>query len=262
MTTDKIYDVSSIEVITLEECDSTNTYIKRNYECLKDKLPVLVTSRLQTAGKGRAQRTWISAKGKGLYSSFGFNLKARQYLNLLPLITGICVYETVLKVTGVSDVSNSPWGIKWPNDVLCEGKKIAGILIETVVTDTFLFCIVGIGINLNYTKSDFPGELAEKATSLKMITHAEHDYAAEEINPILSCFLLKWLEKLEHGEREEIVETFSRYSQFLLNKSISFHYMPDKVINGIFKGINHDGGVILESNEGNTAVYYSGEILI
>lgn len=252
--------MANLEVITLEECDSTNAYLKRNYEHLKDKFPVLVTSRLQTAGKGRGQRTWLSARGKGLYSSFGFNLRARQYLNLLPLVTGICVFETVLKIIDVSKVPNGQWGIKWPNDVICEGKKIAGILIETVVTDSSLFCIVGIGLNLNHTKSDFPGELVEKATSLKMLINAEHNFTVEEINPILSYSFLQWLEKLEHGNKEEIIETFSGYSRFLLNKPICFHYLPNKVISGIFKGINHEGGLLLESENGNLTVFYSGEI--
>lgn len=261
MNTNKEDYAANLEVIRLEECDSTNDYLKRNYERLKDRFPVLVTSRLQTAGKGRAERTWFSSRGKGLYSSFGFNLSAKHYLNLLPLVSGISVIKTLQEAGGTANISNCEWGIKWPNDVLYGGKKIAGILIENVIMDTQLFCITGIGINLNHTKDDFPGELAEKAISLKMVTGLERNYAVEEINPILACFFFQWLEKLENGEKEEIIDTVTRYSRFMINKPISFHYMSDKRVTGIFKGINHDGGLILESNGGTTAIYYSGEIL-
>lgn len=261
MKADKKRYTGNLEVITMEECDSTNNYLKRNYERLKNRLPVLVTSGLQTAGRGRAQRTWLSSRGKGLYSSFGFNLRARQYLNFLSLVSGLSVIETLQKAAGTSTISNSEWGIKWPNDVLYRGKKIAGILIENVIMETLLFCIVGMGINLNHTKDDFPGELAEKAVSLKMITGVENNYAVEEINPMLACFFFQWLEKLENGDNEEIIATVNRYSQFLMNKPISFHHLPDKFVSGIFKGINHDGGLILESEEGTMSIFYSGEIL-
>lgn len=252
------YYPGNLEVITLEECDSTNSYLKRNYEQVKVKLPVLVTSALQTAGRGREQRTWLSSRGKGLYSSFGFNLAARQYLNMLPLISGFSVIETLQAASGISNIE---LGIKWPNDVLCRGKKIAGILIENIIMETQLFCIAGIGINLNHTKEDFPGELAERATSLKMASGSSSDYAAEEVNPLLARFLFLWLEKLETSEQEEIIRTANRYSHFLMDQPISFHQTSDRLISGIFKGINHDGGLILESNEGNRGIYYSGEIL-
>lgn len=247
-----------LEIITLEECDSTNNYLKRNYEQLKEILPVLVTSSLQTAGRGREQRTWLSSRGKGLYSSFGFNLPTRQYLNMLPLISGFSVIDTLHAASGIA---NLELGIKWPNDVLCHDKKIAGILIENIIMEPRLFCIAGIGINLNHAKDDFPGELSARATSLKMVAGSDSDYVVQEVNPLLARFFFRWLEKLETGEKEEIIRTANRYSHFLMGKPISFHQTPDKLISGIFKGIHHDGGLILESNEGNTAIYFSGEIL-
>jgi len=243
-----------LHVIPLDQCDSTNNYIKANHENLKDKLPVLVTSSLQTAGRGREKRNWVSPKGKGLYSSFGFNLENSQNLNLLPLIAGISVIETLKKITGIE------LGLKWPNDILYKQKKIAGILIENILTTSNIFCITGIGINLNHTAADFPGELQDKAISLKMITGL--NTSAEQINPVLAALLFLWVEKLKTGGTEEIIHTANRYSSFLKDKNISFHHPSDnKIINGIFKGINHDGGLILENKQGSTAIYYSGEIV-
>jgi len=241
-------------VIPLDQCDSTNNYIKTNHERLKDKLPVLVTSSLQTAGRGREKRKWVSPEGKGLYSSFGFNLENSQNLPLLPLIAGIGVIETLKKMTAIE------MGLKWPNDVLYKNKKIAGILIENIITAAEIFCIIGIGINLNHTTADFPGELQEKAISLKTITGL--NTSAEQINPVLAALLFQWLEKLKTGANEEIIQTANRYSVFLKDKNISFHHPADnKIISGIFKGINHDGGLILENKPGSTGIYYSGEIV-
>jgi BirA family biotin operon repressor/biotin-[acetyl-CoA-carboxylase] ligase len=243
-----------LHVITLDQCDSTNNYVKTNYENLQDKLPVLVTSSLQTAGRGREKRNWVSPKGKGLYSSFGFNLKNNQNLNLLPLIAGISVIETLKKISGIE------LGLKWPNDILYKNKKIAGILIENIITASDIFCITGIGINLNHTVADFPGELKDKAFSLKMITG--FNTSAEQINPVLAALLFQWLEKLSTGAIEEIIQTANRYSAFLKDKNISFHRPAgNKIITGIFKGINHDGGLILENKQGSAAIYYSGEIV-
>lgn len=242
------------KVIHLEQCDSTNNYLKNHYDQLKENLPVVVTSALQTGGRGRQQRTWLSPEGKGLYSSFGFYLQARHNLNLLPLIAGISVIETVKKV------SDTVCGLKWPNDVLYKDKKMAGVLIENVIMENRVFSIVGIGINLNHTTDDFPEKLAEKAVSLKMAAGSNHDYEAKEVNPILSTVFFQWLEKLEKDEREVIVQTANRYSDFLIDKPISFYQSPDRIVSGIFKGINHDGGLILESREGSNTIYYSGEI--
>jgi BirA family biotin operon repressor/biotin-[acetyl-CoA-carboxylase] ligase len=243
-----------LHVILLDQCDSTNNYVKENHENLKDKLPVLVTSSLQTAGRGREKRNWVSPKGKGLYSSFGFNLENSQNLNFLPLLAGISVIETLKKRTGIE------LGIKWPNDILYKNKKIAGVLIENIITASNIFCITGIGINLNHTAADFPGQLQDKVTSLKMITGLTTN--AEQINPLLAALLFQWVEKLKKSATEEIMQTANRYSGFLKDKNISFHHPADnKIINGIFKGINHDGGLVLENKAGSTAIYYSGEIV-
>lgn len=241
-------------VIPLDQCDSTNNYMKSNYEILKDKLPVLVTSSLQTAGRGRGNRNWVSPKSKGLYASFGFNLENNQNLSLLPLIAGISVIDTLKKKTGIE------LGLKWPNDILYKNKKIAGVLIENIITAFNIFCIIGIGINLNHSAADFPGELQEKAISLKMITGLNTNTG--QINPLLAALLFQWLEKLKTGATEKIIQTANRYSDFLKDKTISFHHPTDnKIISGIFKGINHDGGLILENKQTSTNIYYSGEIV-
>ncbi len=105
----------------------------------------------QTAGKGRAGRTWHSAPGAALTFSLAwkFNLPAQALLGL-PLAVGVVVAEALAQF----DVETR---LKWPNDVLCDGKKVAGILIETASACEAIWAVIGIGINLLA-----PDELARK----------------------------------------------------------------------------------------------------
>ncbi|MGE5340191.1 MAG: biotin--[acetyl-CoA-carboxylase] ligase [Candidatus Omnitrophota bacterium] len=246
---------SPLKVIRLEECDSTNNYLKSHLEELKSNFPVLITSVRQTCGRGRETRIWISPKGKGLYASFGLRLQTNQHVHLLSLIAGISVIETLKLISGKA------FTLKWPNDVLFERKKIAGILIENVISGDTVYCIVGIGINLNHRAEDFPSELVDKAISLKMVSGISHDYAVEDVSPMVSAALFNWLEKMKQGFQDEIIQTANALSASLINGHISFHQSPDRIIQGIYQGIDHDGGVRIEMESGRIAVYYSGEIV-
>lgn len=247
--------MKKMHIVALDSCDSTNSYLKNHYEQLKDKLPVLVTSGIQTGGRGRQQRKWVSPRGKGVYSSFGFDLGTRENLSLLPLIAGIGVIKTVKQLSTVE------LGLKWPNDVLWkkENKKLAGILIENVIMETRLFCITGIGINLNQVKDDFPEELRDKAVSLKMAAGSGNDYPVDTVNRILADVFFQWLGRLERNDRAAIIETANGYAEFLMDRPISFHHSGG-MVNGIFKGIHESGGLILGDNDGGTSIHYSGEI--
>lgn len=244
----------NLKIISLDQCDSTNNYLRTHFEKLKAKLPVLVTTASQTSGRGRENRTWISLRGKGLYSSFGFLLDSNKNLHLLPLISGISVIETLKMISSIEFV------LKWPNDILYKCKKIAGILIENITFENRVFCITGIGINLNHTSSNFNNELVQRAVSLKMITGLT--YKAETVNMLLSEIFFNWLEKLKNNESNKIIHTANRFTRYLENRVISFHHPSNnKIIRGIFKGINHDGGLILGNKKGTSTIYYSGEII-
>lgn len=254
--TDKKDFPGGLKVIRLETCDSTNNYLKENYEDLKRDFPVLVTAVQQTGGRGRDERTWVSERNHGLYSSFGFFLRAPHNLGILPLTTGISIIDTVKKISGYE------CGLKWPNDVLYNRRKLAGVLIENRISDTLVFCIVGIGINLNQARVDFPYELQKKAISLKMIARSESSFDPGSVNAVLSSVFLAWLEKLENNSLLEILAATRQYSAFLVDQPIRFHHPHTRaLIRGIFKCITADGGVMLMTHDGNTVVHYSGEIL-
>jgi len=240
-------------VIELDSCDSTNNWIKENRNNLKDKLPVLVKARRQTAGRGRDNRVWESMEGLGLYCSFGFMMNIDKKIGLLPLAAGISV------IHGLSEVSEINLGLKWPNDIIVKGKeKIGGILIENEIFKNQVFCITGIGVNINHEPGDFQGPLVKKATSLKAQTGGH--FQITQVLEKLSRHFLYFLEQIEQDRGLEIIDQANYWSRHLLSRPISFH-QGKTIIKGIFRGINHDGGVILEKQGGERKIFYAGEIL-
>lgn len=129
--------------------DSTNA---RARELAERGAPhgTLVTATEQTAGKGRHGRSWTGSPGRALLCS----LVVRNPPNLLPLAAGVAVAETV----------GSGAMLKWPNDVLVDGRKVAGILVEGRPQEGW--AVVGIGLNVAMRESDFPPELRDRAGSL------------------------------------------------------------------------------------------------
>lgn len=124
----------------------------------------LVLAELQTQGRGRMGRSWLSPKGKGIWMS----------LVLRPDVPVICAPQLTLLAgaalcRSLRRLSGLPIGIKWPNDLLVEGRKISGILVESSAEeDRLRYVVAGIGISVNLAPDDYPPELRDKAASLRM----------------------------------------------------------------------------------------------
>jgi BirA family transcriptional regulator, biotin operon repressor / biotin---[acetyl-CoA-carboxylase] ligase len=125
----------------------------------------LVTAREQSSGRGRQGRTWTAPPGRALLCS----LVLRDPPRLLPLTVGVAVAEVV------GDSAR----VKWPNDVLVDGRKVAGILVEGRPQEAW--AVAGIGLNVAVRESDFPPELRESAGTLGL--------APEDVEPMLARLL-------------------------------------------------------------------------
>ena len=153
------------EIIVLEQTTSTNDEIeKAAMNGHEEGLVVFAES--QTHGRGRMGRRWSSPAGKGLW--FSFLLRPR-------LAPGECTQLTAATATAlvraIQDKTNISPEIKWPNDLMIQGKKVGGILTEmSAELDKVRHVIVGIGIDVNQTASEFPVEIQSTATSLKLAT--------------------------------------------------------------------------------------------
>lgn len=151
------------KIIWLEEVDSTNDYAKKLVENGEEE-GVLVLARKQTQGRGREGRNWISPEG-GLYMSLVLKppLPVKE-LSPMTLLTAVAVLEAIEELTLLR------CQVKWPNDLLLEGKKVCGILTESkVMGEAVEYVVVGIGINVNCSIEGLNADLPYPATSLKEI---------------------------------------------------------------------------------------------
>jgi BirA family transcriptional regulator, biotin operon repressor / biotin---[acetyl-CoA-carboxylase] ligase len=163
------------ELIFLEEVESTNTYAKN----LEKVVPgTIVLAEGQTAGKGQHKKIWSAQTGKNLTFSLIFTPKQADRITLLTLVCASAIEDVICKYLNDCSIN-----LKWPNDVMCDGKKIAGLLTEVIYNGNKVErVIVGIGLNVN--QEAFTNDLNGVATTMKLIS------GQEESREQLLCDLL------------------------------------------------------------------------
>lgn len=145
--------------------DSTNRVAKQFYD---ENMPEgsVAVSEEQTGGKGRLSRGWLSPKNKGIW--FSVMLKPPFLPQEAPkctLLAAVAIVKAIEKTTGIR------CGIKWPNDILYDGRKLVGILTEmNAEMERIHYVVIGMGINVNVEPGDYPAELKDIGISLKMIS--------------------------------------------------------------------------------------------
>jgi len=200
----------------------------------------------QTAGLGRYGRTWHSEPGSGLYASI--ILRYPFSADSLPVVTlalGLATAEAILKTTDLA------CDLRWPNDVLIQSKKCAGILTQLEGSAI----IAGIGINVNH--SAFPQELAGTATSLRIgsgRTHSRERLLVELINSVEGfCSLL------EKEGRAPILAMFARASSFVHGRKVSVD-QDGAMLRGTTAGLTESGFLILQGDDGKPNVVIAGGV--
>jgi BirA family transcriptional regulator, biotin operon repressor / biotin---[acetyl-CoA-carboxylase] ligase len=189
----------------------------------------LVTTRHQSEGRGRQGRQWLSPPRGGLFMS----LILREYDELLPLRAAMAVVA----------LTNSQAMVKWPNDVLLEGRKVAGILVETRPQEQW--AVVGIGINFAVTLTDIPAELRARAGTLgRELSEIEtgiHD---------LTYLLAKYLILEDAALLSEL-----RKCDLLLNQQINWNAGSGTAI-----GLDDRGHLIVRKDDGDIIKLGAGEV--
>ena len=185
------------EVIRLEEVDSTNRYA-RMLAAQGAPQGTLVIAQTQTAGRGRRGRGWVSPAGEGIFMSLILRPQVHpSQVARLSLQTALAVAEGIRSSTGLDA------RIKWPNDVVCGGKKIVGMLLEMNADEERVHDIVaGIGINVH--QKDF-GELAKTATSLDLLTGGFVP-RAEVVRAVLTAF--EETQSLAQGDGAALMDAY------------------------------------------------------
>lgn len=236
-------------LIYFPEINSTNTYALKNISDYSDS--DVLMAEIQTEGRGRFDRKWISDKPENIYISIVLKPELTSPLNNIPQYLSIKVCET-LESYGVKPV------IKWPNDVLINNKKIAGILAQTSIRGTNLQgLILGIGINLNFEQKDMES-IDRPATSLNLLIdrHIDRD---EFLKNLLEGFFTDYDKFLETGF-DFIRKDYLNRAYFIGNTITINTYNEE--IKGVAKGISNDGSlVIIPENCENELKINMGEIL-
>lgn len=212
----------------------------------------IVVSEEQVGGRGRMARVWHSPKQTGIWMSLILRPKIpMQQTPQLTLLAAVAIVQAIEEVTGLSPA------IKWPNDILINGKKVVGILTELQAeADQVHSVIIGMGINVNQDKEHFPEHLQAIATSLK-IEKGEHIVRAKIIQKVLYHFEKLYRQYLVHGFKP-IKLLWESYS-ISLNKNITARTLAG-TIHGRAIGISDEGVLLLETDEGKVEYIYSADI--
>jgi len=206
----------------------------------------------QTKGKGRMNRAWHSAPGHGIWMSIILRPQLLPYLaTQLTLLTA-----TVLADVIAEHIELRPQ-IKWPNDILINGKKTVGILTEMQSEqDQIQYVVIGMGINVNQPTNELPNDISYKATSLNVESGKEWDIK-EVIQYILQTFEKSYESYIENGF-PEVKKKWESYG-FKIGEMIDIKTMQN-AWRSEFLGIAEDGALLATDPDGNETKLYSAEI--
>ena len=236
----------------VSEIDSTNAYAKRLAEQGAGEGEVVIAE-TQTRGRGRLGRRWVSPAFLNLYFSVILRphfapVQAPQ----ITLMAAVALADTVTSFLG------GPPAIKWPNDILVGGKKLAGILTESSCSSGRIeFVILGVGVNLNYPVALMPEGIRERATSVIALTQSpvsREAFARRLIQDLDRCY----------GELQEAgfgALAFRWEALFGLRGKRVRAEMTDQSVMGTAKGLDDDGALLVEDDQGMRHRIVAGDVV-
>jgi len=263
--------IETMELTVLESVDSTNNYLRNNY------LPndyvytssrsdvTIVVSDTQTQGKGCFGRSWVSPPGINIYCSCQRTLAMPSHaLAPLSLVVGLAVVKTLEEYS-----EGNKLYIKWPNDILYNQAKVAGILIEMLNRPPGAV-IIGVGINVNMLENtlenvDIISNITQPWSSLARITGRLFD--REDIIASLIDRLMRFLSEFEVHGFAFFLDQWHTYD-ILFNKPLALRWVEsdvgqtDNIIRGIAKGVNAQGQLLIQKEDGQLQAFSSGQASI
>ncbi len=270
LTEDSVYEQLQTEwagrpVLVLDVVDSTNNEAKRRAED-GAKEGLLVISEEQTEGRGRRGRVWDSVKGDGIFMSLLLRPDIEPgNASMLTLVMGMAVRDAIDEIlrrpaepgedgatSGLTDIR-----IKWPNDIICDNKKVCGILTEMSVETGFIhYVVIGIGINVH--NPEFSGETAETAVSLYQETGTHFCRAG------LVALCMKHFEEYAaiFFKTQDMSGLMDLYNAYLINRDREVRaFEGDRVYFGTARGINAQGELLVDTPDGTKTVS-AGEVSV
>jgi BirA family biotin operon repressor/biotin-[acetyl-CoA-carboxylase] ligase len=233
------------EILVFDEVDSTNNLAKSR---LAQNEGLMIVADSQTKGRGRLGRSWHSEKGSGIYLSF--LLKPKIDPARFPRLT---LMTAVAVANAINAVCHCRATLKWPNDILLNGKKICGILAEYCEEQNAV--VIGVGINVN--QSQFPESL-EIAASLRMETGKTVD-RVELLHSVINHLDREYGDFLAGGE-QNLAQRWTGLSDMFGKKITLAH--GAKTIEGVALGLSDMGNLLVRAEDGRELSFDSGEVTV
>ena len=242
-------------VTVRQTVDSTNTALAALPAAEQHAHALLAEE--QTAGRGRGARRWHSPAGGNIYLSLGWRFRsAPPDLGALPLAVAVAVTEA-LTAAGLEGA-----GIKWPNDILVDGRKLAGILVESQLAGASEASVIaGIGLNVRMPR------VAGEAAIDRPWTDLESDLPASrrpvKRNHLVSGLLDRLLATFERFEATGFKSFRPRYTNFdiLKGRPITLEHASGEV-SGTGRGVDESGRLLVDCKNGEVRAFHSGEVRV
>lgn len=236
------------QIIWYEVTDSTNNQAKILVQQGAPHGTVLIADQ-QTCGRGRLGRSFQSLGGMGVYMSVILRLQTpADQLMHLTCAAAVAACNALEKAAGFRP------GIKWTNDLVYGGRKLAGILTELVIENEETAVIVGIGINCTQKTADFPPDIQDFAGSLTMVSGETIDRAK------IAAALIQAFSEMNILDKQNILDTYRR-DCITVGKQISL-VKAEEVRHGYALGVDDNGALIVEFSDGHRETVNAGEVSI
>jgi BirA family biotin operon repressor/biotin-[acetyl-CoA-carboxylase] ligase len=236
-------------VLYYDSLDSTNTFAWEQLQQGSLRHADVIQAGHQTGGRGRFNnRSWADEPDRSLLMSIVLTDIKPNLLPLLSFVAGLAALRAMRRDQSSSNGDRIK--LKWPNDVLIDRKKVAGILIENCWNGTELKgCVVGIGINVS--QEGFEGELAQTATSIKQAFMKEQSLSE------LRDHILAELKSLLQLEREALIKQIRRELEWMSGiKGLTVHLLEGlEYRNAQYKGVSEDGALLVQHEDRTHTIY-------
>lgn len=243
-----------IPIQLLDEVDSTNDEAARQLATGR-AAPFVILARRQIRGRGRRGRLWHSEPNGNLYSSFAFRPRlSPDRMAIFTLWMGVNICELIANFSKLTP------GLKWPNDILFDGRKAGGMLTEARIdADEIHDLVFGLGLNVNGASAAWPGELARRATSL-----AEQAATPLDLNRFTAALVGRVLLAYEQFVAGDHAATFAdlwqRYD-VLRGQTITLLHGEQR-ISGTAMGIDDAGSLLIRAPSGRLQRFHAGDVTI
>ncbi len=236
-----------------DQIDSTNTHLVALSRAIPKSTGVVCLAEQQTAGRGRRGREWVSPFGSNLYCSVLWQFQSGpESLSGLSLAIGVAVIKA-LNAHGIQGV-----GLKWPNDIYWQQKKLGGILVEVSgEVNGPCSAVIGLGLNLHLS-SDEASSIEQDWVDISQILGSDHQISR---NDLQASLLEQFFHVISHYTEQSFAQYRDEWRLYdCMQGQLVNLFIANQVISGIVQGINDDGLILLQTQDGKVQSYASGEV--